>query len=144
MRCLGNKEIWRWSAKRQPKYSGESQSSRGILMRDKWSYCAWLKGLVKPEGRDSYCGGEHLTGLLGGAEKCLCLSFTVLWSQFLKTAVCLCLLCFFPPLLSPPHGVSFLYHLILPALTELHCSLPPCHPLWFNVLYNSNHRINHC
>lgn len=141
-----------WCVEGQPKYSGESHSNRRILMRDKWSYCALLKALGKPEGSDSHCRGEHLTGLLGGAEKYLSpflssIFFTGTRSHFFKITVCLCplvlpvSLCLFPP---PSWGLCHIYHLVRPALSALHSSFHPCYSYWFNGPSRARHTVNLC
>lgn len=96
-----------------------------------------------------YCRGEHLTGLLGGAENTSALSFLSVFHRALVSVLqdrLLLVSCLsFSPLvsssLSSPTSCH-IYHLTLPALTVLHPSLLPCHPQWFTVLSHGGHRIN--
>lgn len=145
MRCIESKETSTWCAEGQPKYSGESHSNRRILMRDKWSYCALLKGLGKTRGAWLLLQRRALNRITGRGWKYLSPFFSssalVSVLQDRRLLVSLLFLSVSSSLSSSPTWcLSHIYHLTLPALTVLHSPLLPCHPQWFNVLSHASHK----
>lgn len=116
----------------QPKYSGESHFNGRILMKDKWSYWALLKGLGETRGAWLLLQQRALNRITGRGWK-IPLSFTPLCSQFFKLSICLCPL-FFSVFLSsslsfPTSCHYYIYHLFWPVLILLHSLFP-----WFGFM----------
>lgn len=77
-----------------------------------------------PGGRVFYCRGEHLAGLLGGAEKKILILLLSVFQRALVSVLQGLLVSSSPS--SPRRSLFHMHHLIRPALAALRTPRPPC------------------